>query len=160
MLSASTEAIQSNSSPAINAGPAFIPQCKIKDWVKFFYHLPQERLAASRDHGLGNLTLTHHHQVRAVLLQVFDFLVGVSPRDDRQIGPKASRLGHYLAAFEGVGNGDQQAARSRKIGGLDHLGIGGIASDDLLPYLTQPACDVDIVLDYQTGRVGLRAVAP
>ncbi len=38
---------------------------------------------------------------------------------------------HHLAAFEGVGDGDEQAACGAEVGGGDDLGVRGIAGDGL-----------------------------
>ena len=63
------------------------------------------------EHGLGDLMLAHHHERRAVTLEIVDLLLGMRPRDDRQSRVDGARLLHHLAALEGVGNGHQQAAR-------------------------------------------------
>src|SRR5262245_3205003 len=94
------------------------------------------RCACRRDgckHRLGSLVLGHHHDRRAVLLEVLDLGLGMRAGDDRQRGTALARLRNDLSAFEGVGNGHQKAAGGRQIGSSEHIRIGGIAADQLAP---------------------------
>ena len=63
----------------------------------------------------------------AVLHEVQDFGLGMRAGDDAKPRIDGAGLLHHLAALEGIGNGDEQAARLAQIRRFDHRRIGGVA---------------------------------
>ena len=92
-------------------------------------------------------------------LEIVDLFLRMRARDDRQARIDGVRLLHHLAALEGVGNGNQQAARLGQIGRLDHRRIGGIALERLDAFLPQRRDPILVVLDDEE-RHALLAQAP
>ena len=62
-----------------------------------------------------------------MLAQMLELLVGMGAGDDAEAGLELPRLLHDVAAFEGIGDRHDQAARGRQIGGGKQFGIGGVA---------------------------------
>jgi hypothetical protein len=73
--------------------------------------------AQARQHRLRDLVLAHHHLGRAVLPEMLGFLLGVGARDDRQRRIDPAGFLDDLSSLERIGDGNQQAARGRQIGG-------------------------------------------
>ena len=82
-----------------------------------------------------------------MLVQMIDLGVGMGAGDDREVRIDGARLLHHLAAFEGVGDRYEQAARRAEIGGDEHLRVGGIAADGLDAAALKLLDRVVIVLD-------------
>ena len=78
---------------------------------------------------MGDFVLAKDHDARAVLLEMQNFGLRMRARDDVELGVQCAGLLYYLTALEGVGDGDEQAARGAEIGGGDDLGVRGIAPD-------------------------------
>ncbi len=103
-------------------------------------------------HRLGDLVLAHHHLGSAVLLQMLDLGLGMSAGDDREAGVEGARLCHHLPAFECIRNGHEQAAGSGQVRRADHLRIGSVAGDRLLPGALQRGGAIRVILDHQQRR--------
>ena len=67
--------------------------------------------------------------------------------DDGQLGANGACLLHHLTAFEGVGDGDEQATRAAEIGCSEDVRVGGIAGQRLDPFSLQIVHHVVVVLD-------------
>ena len=75
------------------------------------------------------------------------FGLRMRPRDDAELRAERAGLLHHLAAFEGVGDGDEQAACRAEVGGGDDLGVRGIAGDGLDALRFQLGKPLIVVLD-------------
>src|SRR4029079_9487141 len=73
--------------------------------------------------------LAHHHEIGAVFLEMLDLSLRMGAADDEKLRIDGPGLLHHLPALEGIGNGNQKAARLAKICGSNQRGIGGIADD-------------------------------
>ncbi len=88
------------------------------------------------DHRFGDLLLAHDHRVRAMVLEVRDFLFGMSARNDRQVGAQCACLGHDLPALERIRDRDQAIPRAAPT--FAACSISGAAA---LPVMTStPSC--------------------
>ena len=65
-------------------------------------------------------------------------------------GVELASLRHHLAAFERIGDRNEEAARGGQVRRPNHVGIGGIADDRLpRPCALEGGNPVGIILDHQ-----------